>query len=273
LATPKNQDFLFSNIEFSTTLSLRLHLPLSNIPPNQICNCKNKVLLDPTGHHLLSGCNEGGNRQHHHKAVQFTLSKIFNFAGFRNTVEETNCFSRNDPNNHLRPDISVHNAQALKYNNDLLLDISIASPLEGIQKGTFIDLSITQGKKFFRSARARFHSKLSKYSERARENNKSFLPFIIETSGAIFPNSIDLLKDTAKIGSDRSHIPYNIFYNYIIKLISCTVHKSFSSCIHNKISKILIPKNITSFIDKNINDIVGINIFNNTPYFNIPYFN
>ena len=47
-------------------------------------------------------------------------------------------------------------------------------------------------------------------------NHRSFLPFILETSGSILPNSFKILKDTARIGAERHQIPYNIYYNFII---------------------------------------------------------
>ena len=59
----------------------------------------------------------------------------------------------------------------------------------------------------------------------------------------------------------NTNIPYNIFYNYMMKNISCTIQKSFAFRIFSRISKILIPNNIENLIHTpNINDNVGINI-------------
>ena len=114
----------------------------------------------------------------------------------------------------------------------------------------------------------RFHSKNKKYSEIATINNKIFLPFIIETSGALHPLAEKLIKDVAKVGSTTLNIPYNIINNYMMKNISCTIQKSFVFRIFSRISNILIPNNIENLILTNINDNVGINIFNPNPHFN-----
>jgi hypothetical protein len=266
--SPKNNDLTFNNIEFSNALSLRLHLPLPIIPKNQCCSCKQHTLIDATGHHLITGCKEFGARQAHHKSLQKTLSKLLQYSGFKNTIEEHNCFTRLDPSNRQRPDISIHNPQSLGYETDLLLDISFVSPLTGTQNGNITNFSITQAKKKFRAADMRFHSKTKKYSENATINNKIFLPFIIETSGALHPIAEKLIKNIAKVGSATLSIPYNIMYNYMMKNISCTIQKSFVFRIFSRISNILIPNNIENLILMNINDNVDINIFNSNPHFN-----
>ena len=146
-------------------MSLRLHLLLPIIPENQSCSCKQHTLIDVNGHHLINGCKEYGARQAHHKSFQKTLSKLFHYSGFKNTIEEHNCFTRLDPSNKLRPDISIHNPQSLGYETDLLLDISFVSPLTGTQNGNITDFSISfQAKKQFTAAESRFHSKTKKYS-------------------------------------------------------------------------------------------------------------
>ena len=41
-----------------------------------------------------------------------------------------------------------------------------------------------------------------------KKNNKSFLPFIMETSGSILPENIEFLKKVARIGGEKHHIPF-----------------------------------------------------------------
>jgi hypothetical protein len=194
-----------------------------------------------------------------------------NYSGFKNTIEETNCFTRVDPQNKKRPDISFHNSQRIGYENDLLLDISFVSALIGTQNGSITNFSISKAKKKFRAAEARFQSKKTKYSDLAFANNKNFLPFIIETSGALHPLAEKFLKEVAKVGAVNTSIPYSIFYNYMIKSISCTIQKSIASRIFSRISKMLIPTNIENLIHININDNVGININDTNPHFNASY--
>ena len=269
LTSPKNPELIFSNTEFSTALSLRLHLTLPNIPPNKICTCKSNTIIDQRGYHLLTGCKDHGIRQFHHHNLQSSISSLLKYAGFANTVEETNCFRNVDPTNNCRPDITIHHPQLLDFNNELLLDVSLASPIEGIQKGAISNLSVLTASKKFRAGLNRFQSKMNKYSLMAKENNKSFLPFIMETSGSILPENNEFLKKVARIGGEKHHIPFSIFYNYMMKRISCSIQKSFCSKINFMISKIAIPIQIKKFVQNNIIDHVGVNILNSNPHYNI----
>ena len=107
------------------------------------------------GHHLLTGCKENGLRQSHHKTIQIVLNKIFNDVGLQTTIEQNYCFIQSDPMNKCRPDITIHNPQVLNYNNELLIDVSLTSPLEGTQKGEISNLSVNAAKTKFRSAENR----------------------------------------------------------------------------------------------------------------------
>ena len=168
-------------MEFSTSLCLRLYLPLPAIPNNQQCLCKNNPKINIQGHHLITGCNEFGERQNHHKLLQNGLSKILNYTGFKNFIEENNCFNRFDSFNKQRPDISIHNPQPIGYDNDLLLDISFVSPFSGIQSGTVTNFSIKRAKKIFYAGNARFQQlKKNKYSEIATANNKFFYLLLLK---------------------------------------------------------------------------------------------
>ena len=113
------------------------------------------------GHHLLTGCKENGLRQSHHKTVQILLNKIFNDVGLQTTVEQNYCFIQSDPMNRCRPDITIHNPQVLHYNHELLIDVSLTSPLEGTQKGEISNLSVNVAKTKFRSAASRSNQKLN----------------------------------------------------------------------------------------------------------------
>ena len=81
-----------------------------------------------------------------HKTVQTVLNKIFNDVGFQTTIEQNYCFIQSDPMNKCRPDITIHNPQVLNYNNELLIDASLTSPLEGTQKGKISNLSVNAAK-------------------------------------------------------------------------------------------------------------------------------
>jgi hypothetical protein len=260
LATPKYNETTFSNAEFSTALSLRLFLPLPTLRNDQKCNCKNNVSIDSTGHHLTTGCNVDGMRQSNHQAVQQSLNSIFTSCGLTCRLEEKYCFNRNDPNNKLRPDISIINSNIIGYDKPILIDISITSPFTGITNGKLSDYSIINAKKELVQANKRHSHKLKKYSELSTNNDKIFMPFIMETSGAFHPAALNLLKKIMEVGSTLTNIPYSMYFNNSLKRLSCVLQKSMAKQIHRKLIKFLIPPRIEEIVHKNINCNLGIDI-------------
>ena len=76
----------------------------------------------------------------------------------------------------------------------------------------------------------------------AQVNNKCFMPFILETSGAILPKNQSLLKEIARIGAERHQMEFSIFFNYSMKRISCLIQKSFCSNNNSRIPSKLYTK-------------------------------
>jgi hypothetical protein len=226
----------------------------------QICNCRSKPLIDPTGHHLVTGCNEFGLRQAHHSAIERVLLQLFQYCGLIVKAEEQNCFYSPNYNDQKRPDISIFNAHLIGYEKKVIIDLSIASPLQGAANGTLQTLSRSTANSFH-AANKRVHQKYSKYKDLANDNNLIFVPFIFETSGAIHPLGENFLKKVAKVGANLNYIPYNIFYNYIMKMLSCAFHKSISSNLNLRISQVIIPTATSNFMVATADDTIGLDLF------------
>ena len=251
-ATPKTLETNFRNHEFSKSLCLRLHLPIPCISPNVQCSCSAHPVVDRFGHHWIEGCQNAGTRQSHHSNVQNILSTIFSFSGLRCKVEKNHCFKGADPLNNKRPDITIENAHILGYNTALHIDISIASPLVGAQSGNFQTLSTALASQSFRAADKRVYDKNKKYKEDCYNNSAAFLPFVLETSGAIHPSSAKFIKQISCIGAQNNNIPYNIFRDYVTKTLSCVLQKSIAQQIHIRNAKHLISHNTAALVDFNM---------------------
>jgi hypothetical protein len=260
LATPKNDAFIFNNKDFTTALCLRLHITIPMLSNAQACNCRTKPFIDPTGHHLVTGCNEFGLRQAHHSAIERTLLQLFQYCGLIVKAEEQNCFYSPIYNDQKRPDISIFNAHLIGYEKKVILDLSVASPLNGAANGTLQPLSRSAANSFH-AANIRTNQKFSKYKTLANNNNLIFIPLIFETSGAIHPLGEKFLKKVAKVGADLNYIPYHIFYNYIMKTLSCAFHRSISSNLNMRISQILIPNATSNFMVATVDDPIGLDLF------------
>ena len=85
------------------------------------CSCKQRgskgtrfTPIDPTGHHLVSGCNIQSMRTDISNRVEkeIPLCDIAKWCGLHVVRQEVGCFKECDPNGkNLRPDISISNAE------------------------------------------------------------------------------------------------------------------------------------------------------------------
>jgi hypothetical protein len=265
LATPKTEAFTFTNSLFTTALSIRLHLNPPILSNGQRCNCRKQTIIDSTCHHLITGCNEGGLRQRIHNDIEHTLQKLFQYCGLTVKLEEIGCFQGMDIDDHKRPDLSILNSHLIGFEQKVIIDISLTSPLEGAANGSLQPLSIADATKSFRKANLRNTDKHKKYDAISRTNNLHFIAFVLETTGAIHPDGENFLKKIAQLGSEFNHIPYNIFYNYITKTISCALHRSIANNINHRVGQLLLPRGSIGI--PYFTDIIGIDINDNSDCF------
>ena len=180
-------------------------------------------------------------------------------------LEEIGCFQGIDIDDHKRPDLSIINSHLLGFDKKVIIDISLTSPLEGAANGSLQPLSIADATKSFRKAHLRNTEKHKKYDAISRTNNLHFIAFVLETTGAIHPDGENLLKKIAQLGSEFNHIPYNIFYNYVAKTISCALHRSIANNINHRVGQLLLPRGSIGI--PFYSDIIGIDINDNSDCF------
>ena len=240
--TPKNR---FTPREFQTIIRFRLLMP--QLRGGISCTCKsigknsfNRV--DETGHHFVSGCCKTGMRNELHNMMERELAYNFRYCGLSVITEELDCFKIADPNCNKRPDLSIDNAQELDSGEDrtrrLILDFSLTGPLPGNQSGILIDPPLLSADVEDRAANKAFDKKNSMYYDRADQNNLSFLPFIMETTGRMHPRAIKLLRSCAKLAEDSHKISKAILYGFMIKNISCVLQKRIAQLIIRRITGI-----------------------------------
>ena len=133
--------------------------------------------------------------------------------------------------------------------------------MEGAANGSLQPLSIADATKSFRKAYLRNAEKHKKYDAISRTNNLHFIAFVLETTGG----AENLLKKIAQLGSEFNHIPYNIFYNYVAKTISCALHRSIANNINHRVGQLLLPRGSIGI--PFYSDIIGIDINDNSDCF------
>ena len=131
--TPKNDQSL-SNDVYSLVLRLRYMLPLPCIPAGVTCNCKTHPIPDVYGHHLMRGCPNDGIRHRTHDHHKYAFRQILNWFKIPNKLEQIGCFQAVDPNCNKRPDLTIFKLAGLT-DNDLILDVTVTSTLEGVSSG------------------------------------------------------------------------------------------------------------------------------------------
>jgi hypothetical protein len=251
-SVPKYATFRMDNVNFRAALRFRLQLPAYQIPPGKTCNsCNRNVPIDLCGHHLATGCKNGGLRQQTHDAVKFELNSILRYCGLSTVLEERNLFRDSEK----RPDISVH-TPIFGNHKKLLIDVSIASPINGTESGK---LTVPGPPVPYRNADGRWKSKIIMYNKAGVPQGFDVLPFIFESSGALHPPAVTFLKNLAKYAESQKSISRTVLYNFFIKRLSCVLVDNLAESIRRRTNNLEKRGNVeeydTSFLDTNVMDL------------------
>lgn len=244
-AVPKMPKYRFTSREFQTVVRFRLLLPIPQLERGISCTCKTRGensfnRIDETGHHFISGCSKTGLRNELHNVMERELAYNFRYCGLSVITEELDCFKTTDSNSNKRPDLSIDNAQEVDSGEDrtrrLILDFSLTGPLPGSRGGVLKDPP-SAGVQDIAADKA-FAKKNTTYYDIADQNNLSFLPFIMETTGRMHPRAVTLLRSCAKLAEESLKIPKATLYGYMIKNISCVLQKRIAQVIIRRITGI-----------------------------------
>ena len=249
---PKSDEFRFHNNSYETSIRYRLFLPMRKLAEGTICDgCRKKVVLDRTGHHLVTGCPCFGKRTQQHDAIAHCLSGLISYSGMRNVREELGCFRDADPENGKKPDITVINPMLSATNDSelnlvngdgripkLILDVQITSPLKGSQSGVFERMTPYMASKVNNMADKAFNSKMHKYKKIAEDNGLSFLPIIFETTGRVHPKAEKFVEALAEFASEEKKIEKGTIFAFMMNKLSSVLQKHLAESINSRVSTI-----------------------------------
>ena len=115
------------------------------------------------------------------------------------------------PDNNNKPDIIIINSPFL-HNREMVIDVTIAAPVPGDNSQQ--QLSKEAALMPLRAANVAFQKKKQKYDTIAASNDLDFLPFVLESTGKIHPDSLSLLQKLSQASEIFLHIPHKTIYKY-----------------------------------------------------------
>ena len=226
----------FSNIEFSTSIRLRLGLPLG-IPLPSICACGEPS--DPHGFHFLK-CNLGGEWISRHDSIVHVMATTAKASGFLVQTElPLAVLTPRSPTPPLpgRMDLVVTSGD---FNTNILADVTISHPYPS--SSTRISTPMTHPLHF---TLIKENQKKHKYSHTARLLGASVFPLAIETFGALGPMFQKFLQLCADAYLHRiflSHPSREEIHRSVImrswrSRISCALQKANARLLFSKASR------------------------------------
>jgi hypothetical protein len=249
LATPKMKAFQLTSREFRTSLLLRLFMEQPTLPHGVRCNCTGNPLIDKRCHHMLTGCGFGGCRIRAHDNQVAELNSCLAYLGMRTRKEQRGIFREFNPHDNHIPDITVINppAHPTCSPSPLLLDVAIATVIEGLQNGdSYKYMPLATAETECRAANKSAAKKKKKYDplcnpEEGRPKRFSFIPIIYETTGRMHPDTLAFIKLCCKSSSLHKKIEGETIYTFILKRLSVCFQKSMATNIFERTYAVTIP--------------------------------
>ena len=254
-AYPKTKNFVIGNSEFQTMLCYRLHLAQSQIIAGSRCDCRHHPYLDRYGHHLITGCTKGGQRHRTHDSLKRELCSMMNYCGIWTKQEEVGIFRNDDPNNNMRPDISVLADPVT--GSKIVMDVSITCPVPGAAglgstlsspdddggartglRRTGSVLTLDKAKDKGRAARTAAAAKLRKYDQLARSNGLGFTPLIFESAGHMHEDLLKVLKRAAQHGEALRKVPWTRLMRFMVIGLSVSLQRGLASAYLRKVAQV-----------------------------------
>lgn len=136
-----------------------------------------------------------------------------------------------DVNDRRKPDVTVKNMP--DSNKEILLDISITSPIQNIDnrsQGISRNQALNRG----RMVNVRYLEKIRKYSEICERTNYEFIPIVFASTGAFHKEAIrffDKILDIIVADNIKLKSIYRLFWS---ARFACTLQKSIAFAIINK---------------------------------------
>ncbi len=164
-------------------------------------------------------------------------------SGHATKLEERGVFQGQNPDNNMRPDITILNP--FVHSQEHLIDVSICCPVEGSQKGILKvhEKSLSQvEERVDKALENRFKAKEAKYAHLCKEMKIAFTPFIVASSGTFHDEAKAFLLTLCANLSKKENFPQAGFYSYFLKRLSCTLQRGIAKCILKRVEALNTPK-------------------------------
>jgi len=207
-----------SSEDFRCAVSLRLGL----LPDRGICQVCKRDSLDSNGV-AATTCNRSVSRFTKHNEIAKIIADQGQLAGFPAQRERLLLFS-----NRQRPaDVQLSNFNGPR---PLAIDVSVTNPLASsyVSRASIAPLS---------AAKARDETKRTKYSRLCFENGLDFMPFTIETYGALSKIAYSfarvLINRTCALQGDQDPVTIESQFRFLLQRISVTLQSFNASMIRS----------------------------------------
>jgi len=159
----------------------------------------------------------------------YEITSCCRSVGLLSKCEETKLFLDDGK----RPDITIHNAPG--HLRKVILDLTITCPFPTGRKSK---LSIANALIPFRAGKLAATKKRTKYNRIAEENNLTFFPIVLESSGAFLPESEELINSFLKHYTDGDDKYYARLKNYWYTCFSIKLQKYLAQSLITRASTI-----------------------------------
>ena len=225
-APADSQGCHFTNEEFQIAIKMRINAPLNLLCPSR-CICDSD--LDDQGDHFFK-CRIGPEWEQRHSSLVHCMASILRSANL--IVQHEVPLSTLGPLRDLdssgdgRMDLTITSCDS----TPLLADVTIIHPI--ISQINLNSSSVTSPLHF---AKHRERAKIRKYGDRVAQLRQQFLPFVLETFGAMGPMLDTYLKKLAHRASRDSMLTQRA------QLIRCWRTK-ISACLQRANARLILSK-------------------------------
>ena len=212
---PKSIPLSLPSTHFTVALCHRLRVPHPSITPGLTCDCTRKSKIDSHGLHILSGCNKDACRVALHDALKREFNTMFKWCGEVSIVEQRGAFQGINPDDHRRPDISIH----IPGEPIIFTDISVTCPIP-ISTSTALSRkdAFTPG----RAALVAQKRKMDEYGAVSTAVGAKFRPLIFELTGRPNNDINSVIKSFAEKQAISQGTRWDVVYRYWFARISVT---------------------------------------------------
>ena len=212
-----------------------------------VCDCNNQDnKLGKFGEHFLAKCNKASSKNAMHATTQSFLNRCRKQAGINGGIEV-----HTDPNQNFRDgDVAFLGKvfqDVQKYTHaKVAVDIQVSHPssarLSSVSQGSSSRPSVEYSRSHpFMAGNAGYTAKRTAVTlTRCNNNGFDFIPFSLETTGALHPEAVTLLTDLAIKANEKLSFQRKDGHDYILRrwryTLSVELRKTHARTILDRIS-------------------------------------